>query len=194
MTRKKTGCKNCYYATQINTGGIISFETPKALKDLEEISYKYVYAEGSNYADNVQNIYKKKPIAIDLGLTFSDISLAIEAELQGKKYNNGGASTSVADIAKPVAILFQETYDDGTYVNKVIYNATLYKEEDNNKTEGENYDFSSKALTGKAIPFTNDKVTGELDFKMDSSDATVDTVKLAAFFTTVQYYEAPVTP
>ena len=136
MTRKKTGCKNCMYAPHINTGGVISFGVPKPIKDLEELTYKYNYAEGSNYADNVQNIYRKRPTSVDLGLTFSEIALAIEAELQGKKYVAGGSSTNIADKAKPVAILFQETYDDGSYVNKVIYNVTLYKEDDNSKTEG----------------------------------------------------------
>lgn len=194
MTRKKTGCRKCMYAPQIDTAGVITFGAPKAINNLEELTYSYVYAEGSNYADNVQNIYRKKPIAIELGLVFSEIALALEAELQGKKYSKGGASTNTSDKAKPVAILFQETYDDGTYINKVVYNVTLYKTDDNSKTEGENIEFTSQSLAGRAIPFTNSTVTGELDFKMDSADTTVDDTKLDAFFTAVPFYVAPVIP
>lgn len=192
MSRKKTGCRSCMYAPQIDTAGVITFGTPKPIKDLEELSYSYVYAEGSNYADNVQNIYRKKPNAIDLGLTWSDIPLAIEAELQGKRYNAGGSSTNTADKASPVALLWQETYDDGSYINRIVYNATVYKVDDNSKTEGENIEFTAQSMAGRAIPFTNASVTGELDFKMDSADPTVDTAKLASFFTAVQYNEPTV--
>ena len=47
-------------------------------------------------------------------------------------------------------------------------------------------------MSGRGIPFTNDKVSGDIDYKMDSSDSSVDASKLASFFTSVQYNESTV--
>jgi len=178
-------------AEQINTEGVITFGTPEPIKDLEEFSYSYTYAEGSNYADNRQNIYKKKPTGVNTSLTFSDLLLAMEAKLMGKKYSKGGASTNINDQAKPVALLFQETFDDGSYINNVIYNVKLSKDENSGKTEGENIEFTPTTLVGRGLPLTNPggKGDGDIDFKMDSADSTIDKTKLDAFFTSVQFYE-----
>lgn len=191
MTRKRTGCRNCMVAEQINTEGVITFGTPEAIKDLEEFSYNYTYAEGSNYADNRQNIYKKKPTGVNTSLTFSDLLLAMEAKLMGKKYSKGGASTNINDQAKPVALLFQETFDDGSYINNVIYNVKLSRDENSGKTEGENIEFTPTTLVGRGLPLTNPggKGDGDIDFKMDSADSTIDKTKLDGFFTSVQFYE-----
>ena len=53
-------------ARQITKNGVITFETPEKIEDLEEVKYTYNYAEASNYADNKQNIYKKKKTSVDL--------------------------------------------------------------------------------------------------------------------------------
>jgi len=169
--------------------GNITFGKPEPIKDLEEFSYNYTYAEGSNYADNRQNIYKKKPTGVDPSLTFSDIQLAMEAKLMGKKYIKGGASTNINDQAKPVALLFQENFDDGSYINNVFYNVKLSKDENSGKTEGENIEFTPTTLVGRGLPLTNPsgKGDGDIDFKMDSADSTVDKTKLDNFFKEVQF-------
>ena len=89
----------------INKDGATTFATPEAIEDLEEVKYTYTYAEASNYADNKQNIYKKKKTGVDLDLTFSSIALKTRAQLQGKDYANGGAATGTDDISQPVAVL-----------------------------------------------------------------------------------------
>lgn len=187
--RKKTGCCSCMIANQVIKEGKLTFEKPEKIKDLEELSYQYTYAEGSNYADNIQNIYMKKPTGADVSLTFSDLPIEIEAKIMGKRYSRGGTSTNVNNKAKPVAILFRETFSDGSFQNKVFYNVKLSKDENSGKTEGENIDFTAVSLKGKAIPFTNDKVEGEIDFIMDSGDPKVDIEKLNKFFEEVQYFE-----
>lgn len=57
-SRKKTGCESCMVAFMNENG--VGFVAPVPIKDLEELSYTYTYAEASNNADNVQNIYIKK--------------------------------------------------------------------------------------------------------------------------------------
>ena len=53
-------------ARQVTKNGVITFEAPEKIEDLEEVKYTYNYAEASNYADNKQNIYKKKKTSVDL--------------------------------------------------------------------------------------------------------------------------------
>lgn len=190
MARKKEGCRSCMVAEQTkDQQGNITFGKPEPIIGLEEFSYNYTYAEGSNYADNRQNIYKKKPTGVDISLTFTELLLPMEAKLMGKKYSKGGISTNVNDQAREVALLLQETFSDGSYVNNVFYNVKLSKDESSGKSAGENIDFTPATLSGRGIPLTNEsgKGDGDIDFKMDSADPTVDKTKLDNFFKEVQF-------
>lgn len=182
MSRKLSGCRSCMVAPVTINGNTVTFETPEAITDLEEFNYTYLYSEASNFADNQQNIYKKKVIGADLGFVFSDLAVEMEALLMGKTYSKGGSVTNTNDQAKSVAVLFQETYDDGSYINKVFYNTKLSRDEVSGKTEGESTEFTAANLVGKAIPLPN----GDIEYKLDSSVADVDKAKLAAWFTAVQ--------
>lgn len=177
-------------AKQVIKNGVTTFEAPEKIEDLEEVKYTYNYAEASNYADNKQNIYKKKKTSVDLDLTFSSIALKTRAQLQGKDYENGGAATGTDDRSQPVAVLFQETYDDGSYENVVFYNVKLYEKDGEQKSEGENIEFTSQGFTGRGLSFSNDKITNKFEYRMDSADPSVDRTKLENFFKSVQYFEA----
>lgn len=185
--RKKEGCCNCMVAF-LNEDGV-TFLGPEALTDLEELSYTYTYAEGENYADNKRNIYRKKPTGADLSLTFSDIKSKMVAKLLGKKYLKGGYTTNTNEKAPAVALLFQENYSDGSYINTVFYNCKFARDENSAKSSTENIEFSGITLTGKASPFKNDRADGDIDFKLDSAEEGVDSEKLENFFKKVQYLE-----
>lgn len=188
--RKKEGCCNCMVAF-LNEGEV-TFLAPEELTDLEELSYNYTYAEASNYADNKRNIYRKKPTGADLSLTFSDIKSKMVAKLLGKKYLKGGYTTNTDEKAPAVALLFQENYSDGSYINTVFYNSKFARDENGAKTSGENIEFSGITLTGKASPFKNEYVNGDIDFRLDSAAEDIDTEKLKNFFKAVQYLEGEV--
>lgn len=192
--RKKTGCENCMVAFMDENG--VGFITPVPMKDLEELSYTYTYAEASNNADNVQNIYIKKPTGADISLTFSDVLSKLVARILGRKYSKGGTRTNVADKAVRVAILFKETYQDGSYKNKVFYNVKLSMDENSAKSEGsENIEFTPAVLTGKALPYFNEKegIKGDIDYTIDSRAEDVDPEVLENFFKEVQFYKEPET-
>lgn len=180
--RKLTGCKNVHYAEVTISGGEADFEAPKRIPHLEEYNYNFLYAEASNYADNQQNIYRKKITGADFGLVLSDLKIQVEAELMGKAYKKGGAVTNTNDQQKAVALLWEETYSDGTSVRNVLYYTKISRDEVSGKTEGENLEFTPVNLAGKAIPLPN----GNIHYKMDSSDSTYDTTKWNNWFTEVQ--------
>lgn len=185
--REKEGCRKCKIAFP-NTDGS-DFETPEKLEGLAELSYTYTYAEGSGYGDNELKIYKKKPTGVDITLTFLDIPTKLLARILGKKYSKGGMVTGTKDNPIPVAIMFEETYSDDSFIDTVFYNVKLSKDENTAKTTADGIEFTPITLTGKALPYTNSKVEGGIDFRMDSADPEVDKTKLNSFFDKVQFFE-----
>lgn len=87
MSKKATGISNAHYAVFNTTNN--AFDDPKSIKGLETLSITETYAEGSNYADNLRNIYIKELVGADLSLQFSNITRAIEAELTGQSHATG---------------------------------------------------------------------------------------------------------
>lgn len=194
-SRKKTGCKSCMVAFMNENG--VGFAVPVPIKDLEELSYTYTYAEASNNADNIQNIYIKKPTGANISLTFSDILSDLIAKMLGKKYSKGGTRTNISDKPVKVAILFKETYQDGSYKNKVFYNVKFSMDENSAKSEGsENIEFTPVVLTGKALPYFDEEkgIEGDIDFTIDSRAEDIDPEVLENFFEKVQFYKEPESP
>lgn len=188
--RKLTGCRMLHYAPVTIQGSQVTFGEITPIPNIEEYSYTFLYAEASNYADNMQNIYMKKITGADISLMLSDLALAVEAEMMGKQTAKGGAVTNTNDIQKAIAVLWEETYSDGSAVRNVFYNSKLSKEEVTGKTEGENVEFTPVNLVGKAIPLPN----GDIHYKLDNSEADYDTDKFEKWFTKVQTLQGEALP
>lgn len=60
MSRKKTGCKNCMTARQITKNGVITFEAPEKIEDLEEVKYTYNYVLWSRRAKESDYFKERK--------------------------------------------------------------------------------------------------------------------------------------
>ena len=168
MSKKATGILNAYYAVYDPAKN--AYKTPKAIKDLESLSITETYAEGSNYADNLRNIYIKELVGADLSLTFSTISREIEAEITGQKYLKGEVAYSTNATAPQVALLFEKTYSDGSTDRIVYYNCKLSKDNENGETKTDSFNFVEDTLSGQAIPMSgtvNTKETGGTPVTLD---------------------------
>lgn len=152
MSKKATGILNAHYAVYDPTNKV--YKTPKPIKDLETLSITETYAEGSNYADNLRNIYIKELVGADLSLTFSSISREIEAELTGQKFEKGEVAYSTNVTAPQVALLFEKTYSDGSTDRIVYYNCKLSKDNENGETKTDSFNFVEDTLSGQAIPMS----------------------------------------
>lgn len=187
MSKKATGICNLHYAKYtITEDGKITYSAPKKIQDAEEITITEQFAEGSNYADNKQNIYKTKITGADINILLSSIDPEVEAELTGKSYNEGEIETTIDDKSAGVALLYQKTYDDGSYENIVYYNNKLRREDYSGKTEGENIDFTGVTILGKALPLPNKKLKYAIHSDKIGEDAGKKK-KLDNFFKTVQF-------
>ena len=159
MSKKATGILNAHFAIYDPKTKV--YGTPKAIKDLESLSITETYAEGSNYADNLRNIYIKELVGADLSLTFSNISRAIEAELTGQKFEKGEVAYSTNANAPQVALLFEKTYSDGSTDRIVYYNCKLSKDNENGETKTDSFNFVEDTLSGQAIPMSETVKTKE---------------------------------
>lgn len=159
MSKKATGILNAHFAIYDPKTKV--YGTPKAIKDLETLSITETYAEGSNYADNLRNIYIKELVGADLSLTFSNISRAIEAELTGQKFEKGEVAYSTNANAPRIALLFEKTYSDGSTDRIVYYNCKLSKDNENGETKTDSFNFVEDTLSGQAIPMSETVKTKE---------------------------------
>ena len=152
MSKKATGILNAHYAVYDPATKV--YKTPKAIKDLESLSITESYAEGSNYADNLRNIYLKELVGADLSLTFSNISREIEAELTGQGFDKGEVAYSTNANAPRIALLFEKTYSDGSTDRIVYYNCKLSKDNENGESKKDSFNFVEDSLSGQAIPMS----------------------------------------
>ena len=159
MSKKATGISNAHYAVFDTTKNI--FKMPKAIKDLESLSITETYAEGSNYADNLRNIYIKELVGADLSLTFSNISREIEAALTGQTYLKGELEYKTSAVAPQIALLFEKNYSDGSKDRIVYYNCKLAKDNENGETKTDSFNFVEDTLSGQAIPMSETVKTKE---------------------------------
>mgnify|MGYP003300071633 CR=1 FL=1 len=193
MSKKAVGICNCHYAEltitpQSSGPDTIAYGTPTKIPDLEEISITETYAEGKNYADNICNIAVKIVNNADITMTFSNVSRKIESVLAGKQYNSGQMESNVNDTQKAVAILFQKTFDDGSYENVIYYNCKLSRNDNGGSTKGESISFQGVTFSGTAIPFPNNKLSYVIASDEIAEDAQAK-AKLENFFKKVQFID-----
>ena len=159
MSKKATGILNAHYAIYNPTTKV--YGKPTAIKDLETLSITETYAEGSNYADNLRNIYIKELVGADLSLTFSSIPRETEAILTGQGFDKGEVSYSTNANAPQVALLFEKTYSDGSTDRIIYYNCKLSKDNENGETKTDSFNFVEDTLSGQAIPMSETVKTKE---------------------------------
>ena len=188
MSKKAEGCEKLAIAPLTITGETVTFGTPILIPDLETITITDQYAEGKNYADNQENIYKKKKTGAEISITLSHISKKIEAQLMGKKYNGGEVLSSADDIQIQVAVMYKKTYSDGSFDLIVYYNCKLAKDDNSATTAGENIEFTGVTLSGKASPLPNKQIDYVIASDEVAEDDTELQAKITNFFTEVQTY------
>lgn len=188
MDRKANGISKCHYAVLTLTDeGAYTYGTFKPIKGLESASFQDQYAEGENYADDIQNIYEKVITSANVQLDFSNVTRETEAELAGKAYAAGEMETTTGDIQKAVAIAYQKNFNDGTNERIVYYNCKVTRNENSGKTKTGSIGYEGVSLNGKAIPLPD----GKLHYIISSAELGAENVagkaRYDAFFNKVQF-------
>lgn len=153
MSKKAIGIKNAHYA--IYNADLGTFGAPKPIKDLETLAISETFAEGSNYADNLRNIYIKEMVGADISMEFSNLSREIEGELTGQAYGGGELEYRTDATAPTVALLFEKNYSDGSTDRIIYYHCKLTKDSENGETKTDSFNFTGDSLSGQAIPMAD---------------------------------------
>lgn len=150
MSKKAMGIRHAHYSIYDVTAG--KYEDPVAIPDLETLAISETFAEGSNYADNLRNIYIKELVGAEISMGFSNLSREIEAKLTGQSYATGELEYSVSAVAPMIALLFEKNYSDGSVDRIVYYNCKLSKDSEDGETKTDSFNFTGDSLSGQAIP------------------------------------------
>lgn len=168
MSKKAMGIRNAHYA--IHNG--VGYDAPVRIPDLETLAISETFAEGSNYADNLRNIYIKEMVGAEISMEFSNLSRAVEAALTGQSYKDGELEYKTDASAPTVALLFEKNYSDGSVDKIIYYNCKLTKDSEDGETKTDAFNFTGDTLSGQAIP-TSD---GILKYVIASDALPVDDV------------------
>ena len=188
MDRKANGISMCHYAVlTIGENGEYSYGNFKPITGLESASFQDQFAEGENYADDIQNIYEKVITSANITLDFANVSRQIEAELTGKEYAAGEMETKTTDVQNSVAIAFQKNFNDGSHERIVYYNCKVARAENSGQTKTSSISYQSVQLSGKAIPLPDGKVSYIIASNEIGSDNAEAKARYDNFFKKVQF-------
>nr|WP_097610087.1 major tail protein [Bacillus cereus] len=110
---------------------------------------------------------------VEIELEVDNISLAIYAELLGKKVVKGQVVDNVSDLAPYVALLYRLPYDDGKNLYVCYYKMKFEIPSDEHKTAEEKPNFQSSKIKGKAIQRSDGNWRHRLDEQAIGFDAAV---------------------
>lgn len=153
------------------------------LAPLMKISLTPKTAEGTLYGDDRLVEYASEITEYDVSLDTTDLTSEQLAALLGHSLDkNGGVTINGSDNAPYGGLAFESRRSDGTTQYVVLYKAKFSPANEEYETKGENVNFKTPTLTGKAIARVSD---GNLKYGMIGTPENDTIVK--------KWYETPQT-
>ena len=188
----RIGFKNLYAAVMDETtdtdGGVVTYQTPFKISNAITGGFTPQTSEASLYSDDTQSDYISNITGYDITLNTRDLIPAIEAKLLGLDVDaNGGISHTSRANAPYGALMFESDMSDGKTEFNVFFNVKFNPVQKDVSTKGENIEFQTPSITGRAIPRIADEL---IDFVLVGGVGATAEVKAV----TDTWYDAPVKP
>lgn len=188
----RIGFKNLYAAVMTEAtdieGGTVTYGEPFKISNAITGGFTPQTSEASLYSDDTQSDYISNITGYDITLNTRDLTPAIEAQLLGLDVDtNGGISHTSQANAPYVALMFESDMSDGKTEFNVFYKVKFNPVQKDLSTKGENIEFQTPSVTGRAIPRIAD---GLIDFVLVGGVGAEAGVKAV----TDTWYTAPVNP
>lgn len=188
----RIGFKNLYAAVMTEatdiSGGVVTYLTPFKISNAITGGFTPQTSEASLYSDDSQSDYISNITGYDITLNTRDLTPDIEAKLLGLAVDaNGGVSHTSQANAPYVALMFESDMSDGKTEFNVFYKVKFNPVQKDVSTKGENIEFQTPSITGRAIPRIADEL---IDFVLVGGTGALPAVDLV----TDAWYTAPVTP
>lgn len=174
--------RDLHYAPLTETpDGKFNYGTPKRIG-------KTVSGKASPKAESVTFYAEGGPSATasafggtEIELEVDTLSLAVYAELLGKKIVKGQVVDNTNDVAPYVALLYRLPYDNGKNLYVCYYKMKFEIPSDEHKTAEDKPTFQSAKIKGKAIQRSD----GNWRHRLDEGEVGYDTAVAANWFKTV---------
>ena len=188
----RIGFKNLYAAVMDEAtdvdGGVVTYQAPFKISNAITGGFTPQTSEASLYSDDSQSDYISNITGYDITLNTRDLTPAVEAKLLGLDVDkNGGISHTSRANAPYVALMFESDMSDGKTEFNVFYKVKFNPIQKDVSTKGENIEFQTPSITGRAIPRIADEL---IDFVLIGGVGAAAGVKTV----TDAWYTAPVKP
>lgn len=172
----KYGIKNVYYSKITESGGVVSYGTPKALKGAVSISLEQQGDINKFYADDTVYYQTAVNNGYQGDLVLAMITDDFAKDILNQKEDDNGMLVEENDATiNPFALLFEFSGDDKA-TRHVLYNCTCNRPQVNGSTKTETLEPQTETLTISAVAGADGYVKAK---------ALEGTTNYATWFTTV---------
>ncbi len=173
--------KATFFPIENDTNQGTTYKQAVKLAPLMKISLTPKTAEGTLYGDDSLVEYASEITEYDVTLDTTDLTSEQLAALLGHSLDsNGGVTVSNSDVAVYGGLAFESRRSDGSTQYVVLYKTKFSPVSEEYETKGENVNFKTPSLSGKAIARVSD---GKLKYGMIGTTANAAVVK--------KWYETP---
>jgi len=172
------GLEKLYIAKILTDDTTTTYDTPKYLAGVKEISIKPKVATDEFYAENMLWLSDTTLANIDVEVNITDLTPEDEAMLLGHKIaTEGGIIKSADDAAPDVAILFKANKGNGKARYVVLYKGKFSIGDEDYKGKEGKANFQSKKLKASFAPLHSNSMWS---YKVDEEDGMDDTTFFAS--------------
>lgn len=134
----------------------VTFGEPFRVAKAIEITINPQSQEASLYADDAMVEYVSAVTGYDVSLNVDDLTTEVKGKLLGYKKDKDGVVIENNELsAKEHAVGFRAKRSDGNYEYRVLYKVRFAPTEDRYQTQGDNVEFQTPTITGKAMALHN---------------------------------------
>ena len=167
------GLKKLYVAKILADDATTTFDTPKCLAGIKEISIKPKVAIDEFYAEDMLWLSDTTLANIDVEVNITDLTSEDEAMLLGHKIaTEGGIIKSADDVAPDVALLFKAIKGNGKARYITLYKGKFSIGDDDYKGKEGKANFQTKKLKASFSPLHSNSMWS---YKVDEEDGMDDT-------------------
>ena len=152
----------------------VTFGEPFRIAKAIEATINPKTNEASLYADDAMVEYFAGVTGYDVSLNIDDLKTEVKGKLLGYSTDADGVVIENNELnAKEHAIAFRALRSDGDYEYRVLYKVRFAPTEDRYQTQGDNVEFQTPTITGKAMALHNGLFGGNV-IESETSTTVID--------------------
>lgn len=172
----RIGVSDLYaFILEEDTKAGVAYGDPFRIAKAIEVTINPQVQDASLYADDALSEYYSAVTAFDITLNVDDLTPEVRGKLLGLEPDENGMIVQTNQITAPnVAIAFRSKRSDGSYEYRNQYKVKFNPTEDRYETQGENINFQTPTITGRAMALDYDGSYGAYVIGTDENKELTD--------------------